>query len=102
MTSFMWCPPVGVRPNVHDPSGLCNPGYPVYSQGMTQTYFTRDEAAEYMRVSVFTIDRWARDGRITRRKVEGIRSVRFTREDLDALVSPEDSKAGQDLSISTR
>lgn len=56
---------------------------------MTQTYFTRDEAADYMRVSVVTIDRFAREGKLTRHYLAGTRSVRFLKEDLDALVVPE-------------
>jgi excisionase family DNA binding protein len=53
---------------------------------MDAKYLPRDEAAAYMRVSKATIDRWAREGRIERYRVEGTRSVRFKVSELDALV----------------
>jgi excisionase family DNA binding protein len=53
------------------------------------TWLTRKEAAEHLRVHVRTVDKWADEGRITRYKVEGIQSVRFKREELDALMVPE-------------
>jgi excisionase family DNA binding protein len=49
---------------------------------------TREAAAEYMSVSPFTIDRWVREGRLVRHRIEGIRSVRYARRELDALVVP--------------
>jgi excisionase family DNA binding protein len=52
-------------------------------------WLTRQEAAERARVDVRTIDRWAREGRITRHKVEGLQSVRFTVAEIDALIVPE-------------
>jgi excisionase family DNA binding protein len=71
---------------------------PCYSHGMT--YQTKAEAAAYMRVSQSTIDRWTREGRLNRYKIEGIRSSRYKTSELDELVVPdveEDSKAGQEL-----
>lgn len=50
-------------------------------------WMTRARAAGYMDVSLNTIDRWAREGKIRRYQVAGMRSVRFKREELDALVS---------------
>lgn len=61
------------------------------------TYKTKVEAAEYLRVSPSTIDRWTRERRLTRYKVEGIRSSRYKVAELDALIVPdpsEDSKEG--------
>jgi len=53
-------------------------------------WLTKAEAADYMRVDARTIDRWASAGRITKHRVAGIQSVRFSRAELDALVQPED------------
>lgn len=55
-------------------------------------YFTRHEAAAYLRVSVRTIDRYADDGKLPAFRIKGIQSVRFKRADLDALVVPEPDK----------
>lgn len=52
------------------------------------TWFTRAEAAAYARVSLATLDRWARDGKITRHRTPG-RGVRFTQTDIDAAMTPE-------------
>ena len=51
-------------------------------------WLTRREAAAYVRVSLETFDRWVKDGRITRHKVEGLQSVRFHTDHLDALMVP--------------
>jgi excisionase family DNA binding protein len=56
----------------------------------TIRWMTRATAAGYMDVSTTTIDRWARDGKLTRFKVSGLRSIRFKREELDALLAPEE------------
>lgn len=53
------------------------------------TYKTKAEAAEYLSVSQGTLDRWVRDGKLTRHKIQGTESVRFLTEELDALVVPE-------------
>jgi excisionase family DNA binding protein len=50
---------------------------------------TRLEAAQYARVTVGTIDRWVRDGLLTRHTVSGTRSVRFHTDDLDKLMIPD-------------
>ncbi len=52
-------------------------------------WLTREEAADYMRVSPYTIDRWVRDERLPRHRIDGIRSARFRRDELDALVVPD-------------
>lgn len=49
---------------------------------------TRQEAAEYARVTVGSIDRWARNGDLTRYYPRGTRSVRFHRDELDSLMIP--------------
>jgi excisionase family DNA binding protein len=59
---------------------------------MTQ-WFSRRAAAEYISVSPKTIDTWAREGRLTKYKISGTRSVRFSRTDLDALVEPDDPES---------
>lgn len=51
-------------------------------------WLTRKEAAEHMRVSERTIDRWADDGLLQEYKVGGLQSTRFKRADLDAMVKP--------------
>lgn len=53
------------------------------------TWLTRDEAAEYARVSVGTIDRWAREGQITKYTVGRTRSVRYKTVEIDAMMKPE-------------
>lgn len=53
------------------------------------SWMTRQEAAAYLRVSVATIDRYVRVGELTKHHLAGTRSVRFTKDELDALVVPE-------------
>lgn len=48
---------------------------------------TREEAAELLRVSVSTIDRYLKDGTIPKAKV-GKRLVRVNRSDIEALLTP--------------
>lgn len=57
-------------------------GLPMLDQVST-CWFTRLEAAAYARVSLATLDRWARDGKIVRHKTPGGRAVRYTKTDLD-------------------
>jgi excisionase family DNA binding protein len=52
-------------------------------------WFTRTEAAKYARVSLATLDRWARDKKITRHKTPGGRGIRYTKTDLDNAMTPE-------------
>lgn len=53
---------------------------------------TRPEAAEHMACTQYgravderTVDRWARQGRITKIKVGGLQWVRFKRDELDRM-----------------
>jgi len=48
------------------------------------TLLTRAEVADLMRVSEHTVDRWCREGRLSRIRVA--RAVRFRPEDVSALI----------------
>lgn len=52
------------------------------------TYLTRHEAAELLKVSPATLDRYAREGLISRFHPEGKRTVRFDRDEVQRLLSP--------------
>lgn len=52
-------------------------------------WFTRAEAAAYARVSLATLDRWAREKKIARHRTPGGRGVRFTKIDIDNAMTPE-------------
>lgn len=60
----------------------------------TTPWRTRKGAAAYAGVSESTIDRWVRDGKLKRHRVEGSRSVRFHTDDLDKLMIPETYTVG--------
>jgi len=49
-------------------------------------WWTRREAAAYLRVKERTIDDYVRRGVLTRHRIAGTRSVRFRAEDVRALV----------------
>lgn len=56
-------------------------------------WVTRSEAAQLAQVHVRTVDKWANEGRITRRKVGGLQWVRFSLLEIMAmrdLKTPED------------
>jgi excisionase family DNA binding protein len=53
-----------------------------------QVWLTRQEAAERLRVSPHTVDRWTREGRLTKYKVADLQSVRFDADQVDELVQP--------------
>ncbi len=55
---------------------------------ITRRWLTRAEAAAYMGVSPRTIDRWANARLITRHRVAGVRSVRYSQAELDKVVRP--------------
>lgn len=57
----------------------------------TSPWLTRAEAAERLRVSPKTIDRWTREGRLTKHKVGDLQSVRFAAAEVDKLVQPCDA-----------
>lgn len=67
------------------PAGACS----VRRMEHTTPWMTKAEAAEYTRVVVDTIDRWVREEKITRYKIGDSQSVRFRRDELDALMTPE-------------
>lgn len=52
------------------------------------TWLTKEEAAEFLRVRPRTIDRWVAEGLITKHRIADLQSVRFSREELEALVQP--------------
>lgn len=51
-------------------------------------WLTREEAADRLRVSKHTVDRYAREGRLTKFKVGDLQSVRFDMAQVDGLVQP--------------
>lgn len=54
------------------------------SQGAAKRWYTVPEAAEYLGISVPTIFRWMRDGRLSFVKIGG--ATRFTQEGLEAVI----------------
>lgn len=50
---------------------------------------TRSELADLLRVSVETVDRWRRRGRLRGVQVVAGGRVRFRAEDVEALIDPE-------------
>lgn len=50
-----------------------------------QTWFTREEAAEYLRVGTRTLDRWITAGKLKAYK-KSSRLVRVKRDDLDSFM----------------
>lgn len=51
-------------------------------------WLTRNEAADRLRVSPHTVDRYAREGRLQKYKVGDLQSVRFDMDQVDKLVQP--------------
>lgn len=51
-------------------------------------WLTRKEAADRLRCDPKTIDRWSREGRLTKHKVGDLQSVRFRADQVDSLVQP--------------
>lgn len=49
-------------------------------------WFTKDEAASYLRVSPDTMDRYVSTGLIRKRMIRNTRTVRFHKDDLDAAL----------------
>lgn len=56
-------------------------------------WLTRAEAAGYARVSLATIDRWARARKIRKHITAGGRGVRFTADDLNNAMTSGTSKS---------
>ncbi len=54
----------------------------------THVWLTREEAAARLRVSPHTLDRYARDNKVTKHKLAGTQSVRYRADEVDALVQP--------------
>ena len=60
-------------------------------------YYTVREAAEALRVSVPTVWRWVRQGRLNAHRI-GSRSIRIRRTDLDKMIQPVTTRATQSAS----
>jgi excisionase family DNA binding protein len=57
----------------------------------TERWVTRDEAASMLRLSRGVIDRLAREGKLSRYRVAGVRAPRFRIEDVRALITGPDN-----------
>lgn len=53
-----------------------------------EVWLTRQETAKRLRVDPRTVDRWSREGLLTKHKVGDLQSVRFRADQVDALVQP--------------
>jgi excisionase family DNA binding protein len=60
------------------------------SHSVQQQYFTRDEAADYLRCSLRTIDYLREQGKLKTYRLA--RRLLFSREELDALVRGEEQQ----------
>lgn len=69
-------------------------GLAIICSMVDQTWFTREEAAEYLRVGTRTLDRWIADGKLRAFK-KSSRLVRLKREDLDSFMLSEGEEAGR-------
>jgi excisionase family DNA binding protein len=58
---------------------------------LPRPWVTREEAAEYLNVSLATIDRWRAENALPTYKIRGTSLIRLRREDLDALPEPVDT-----------
>lgn len=54
----------------------------------THTWLTKEEAADRLRVSPHTVDRYVRRGELTKHKLAGTQTVRFRADQVDALAVP--------------
>lgn len=56
----------------------------------TYRWLRRQTAADYLDITVSTLDRWADQGKITKHRLEldGIMSTRYDKLELDRLVQP--------------
>ncbi len=80
---------------------MCKVAQTPYSSGMT-TYMTKSEAADFLRVSESTIDRYVRAGQLGRFKVAGLQSTRFRRDEVEAMIVPDNEEAAGALDATDR
>ena len=66
-----------------------------------QQFVTKAEAAEALQVSIRTIDRWVKNGHLTKQKSPS-RLVRFSSSDVSALLTPQSSSSVADVPTGTR
>ncbi|TBR17416.1 MAG: helix-turn-helix domain-containing protein [Chitinophagaceae bacterium] len=57
--------------------------------GKNKEWLTKAEAAERLGVHPATLDRWRREGRITRYTTPGVQNARFRLSEIDALFIPD-------------
>ena len=55
---------------------------------MNTEWMTKQEAAAHLRVSPVTLDRYVREGLVTKYVIGSKQSPRFRRTELDAIVTP--------------
>lgn len=60
-------------------------------------WVTRNDAAAYLQVDPKTVDRYVREGKLTKYTLAGGRAVRFDQSDLDAMLHPEIKVSDEDL-----
>lgn len=56
------------------------------------TVLTRKEAADYLRISLPTIDRWVRDGKVPSFQPQGCKRRLFNKEQLDQMLTEKGEK----------
>lgn len=62
-----------------------------------QQWYTRAEAAHYLRVHPATLDRYVRNGLLRRHKLRGVPHARYSASDLTAMCEP--MEPGQTLPV---
>lgn len=55
----------------------------------TRKWLNRNEAADFLEVSVRTIDRWTKEGRLTRYQSGPAKKILYNLKELKALAEPE-------------
>lgn len=63
---------------------------------LSSPWLTMNEAAGYLGVHPTTIIDWVDAGRLTRYVVQGGRATRYRRDDLDALMQPQEQEKPND------
>lgn len=61
-------------------------------QPLPRIWATREEAADYLRTSPATIDRYVREGKLPKHRRAGKDSILFRVTDLDALITLVDNE----------